>query len=128
MAVGDLVTDHHEGILPKFFRPVQDVLHRDVVPHRADRDHALMRVGLAHGVELSPVAFHHRDALVLCHRGDKAQGPVTVPAGNIDLVDRSPGPQRLCDGISAFNQFVFNPVCMFHSVLRPPDPPYRIGE
>jgi hypothetical protein len=49
-----------------------------------------------------------------------ADGTVAVSAGNIDLVNRSFRPESLCNCVSSFNQFIFNSVCMFHSLPHPP--------
>ena len=118
VAVGDLVADDQEGVLPALRRPVQQILDREVLPHRAHGNHALVRVGHAHAVQLAPVALHHRDSLFPGNGGDEAQRPVSLAAGDKNLVDGPVRSQRFRDGVPPFDQFVFDSLFVFHPALR----------
>ena len=60
--VGDFVTQHEKRRLTALGGDGEHVLDRAVLLDGAQRDHALMCVRLAHGVELAAVGLHHHDA------------------------------------------------------------------
>ena len=115
--VADPVAGHQKGRLPPGFRRGKKVLRGTVFPHRCHRDHALMRAGGAEGVQLPAVGFHHRNAAVPGPGGNVAQGPVSLAAGHIDLVQTPSGPQRLDDRVAPFDQ-VFSVLFKCHVPLR----------
>ena len=121
--IGDLVAHDEKRRFAAVGGELQQILHRAVFLHGAERHDALVRVGLAHCVELAAVGLHDDDALRARLRGNVAQRLVDLALGNVDLVDRASGAQRLDDGVAALDvlvdvRFKFH-MCWFpSSILR----------
>ena len=106
MRVGDLIADHQQRILALGGGIFQQRLHRHILPHGSQRNHALMGVGAAHVVQLAPVGLHHHDAGGTGLGGDVAQRLVGLALGQIDLIDGGAGAQRLDHRVAAFNDAI----------------------
>ena len=85
----------------------EDIGDLAVFTHCGQRDDALMRVGLAHEIELAPVGFDDDYALVPRLGGDVAEGLVDVALGDEYLVYGSACAERFNDGVAALNNVVF---------------------
>ena len=117
VAVGNLVTDDQERVLPAGGGKTEHVLDIGVIAHCADGDGPLMGVRPAHGIQLAPVAFDNADAPFAGQRRKIAQVPVALPRGKKKLVNRPPGAKRLGDRIAAFDLILLDSVSCFHSAL-----------
>ena len=108
MHVAYLVAHDDEGGFAALFGKGEDVVHGGVLGNGGDGDHALVRAGYAHLVELAPVHRDDGDAALLRAGYYAAQGAVTRAAGDEQLVDGPPGPHRLVYRVAALYQI--NPV------------------
>ena len=106
VGVGELVTDHDEGLLPLVPGDLEDVLHRDVLPDGGHGDDPLVGVGAAHLIQLVLVGVGHHDALLPGGGGDVAQGGIHLALHNKDLVDVGPGPEGFDDRVAALDDAV----------------------
>ena len=109
-----LVAHDDERRLAALCRERQNILDRAVVAHGAHGDDALMRLGLAHKVELTPVALHDDYALLARLGRDVSQRLVHVAAGDEYFVYRAACAQRLDNGVAAFNKLIFYLVVIYH--------------
>ena len=105
--VAYLVAHYHERLFAALVRDGENIVHRAVFAHGGQCDDALMRVGLAHEVELAPVGLDDDYALVPRLGGDVAEGLVDVALGDEYLVYGSACAERFNDGVAALNNVVF---------------------
>ena len=106
VGVGDLVAHHQQRCLALLRGGGQNAVHRHILPHGGQGDHALVGVGAAHAVQLPPVGVHHHDAGVPGLGGDMPQRLVRLALGDVNFVDGRSCPQRLDDGVAALNDAV----------------------
>ena len=101
-----LVADDDEGRLAPRLSQGEDVVQAGVFADGADRNDALVRLGDAHGVELSAVAVRDAYSALPRQARDVRQGLVRLAAGDIDLVQRAPRAQRLQHRVAALYHLV----------------------
>ena len=111
--IGNFIADDDERRFAFFFGGRQNVLHGAVFLYRAHGYNALMGVGLAHHVQLSPVCLHHDDALTSRLGSNVSQRLVHFSLGNVNFINCAAGTERLNDSISAFYT-VFRKSLLFH--------------
>ena len=91
VGIAELVAHHDQGLFPLLPGDGENVVHGDILPHRAQGDDALVGVGTAHAVQLAPVGVHHHDALFPGGGGDMPQGGVGFALGDENFVDGHAG-------------------------------------
>ncbi len=111
--VANLVAHYHERLLAARLRNGENIVHRAVFAHGGEGDNALMRVRLAHKVELAAVSLHHDYARVARLGGDMPQRLVNIALGDEYLVYCTTGAQCLNHGVAPLDNVVFQ-LSLFH--------------
>ena len=123
--VGDLVAQHEKRRLAALGCDGEHILDRAVFLDGAQRNHTLMRVCLAHGVEFAAVGLRDDDTGAARLRGDVPERLVYVALGDENFIDRAARAQGLHDRVAALDQiiarFCFKFLYLFHNIPIPCD-------